>query len=107
MDLAIEKIELEKVVSEAFNIVSYGANKKDLEMLIDIDHQVPHYIWADAMRLKQILVNLVNNALKFTEQVEIKLYTNIIKDHGDEKSIMSLGSNVTVITILLDKIKKI
>jgi len=107
MDLAIEKIELEKVVSEAFNIVSYGANKKDLEMLIDIDHQVPHYIWADAMRLKQILVNLVNNALKFTEQGEIKLYTKIIKDHGDGRMILRFGVKDTGIGIPLDKQKKI
>lgn len=107
MKLAIDRIEVEEVVSEAFNIVSYGINKKRLEMLMDIDHKIPRYIWADAMRLKQILVNLLGNALKFTEKGEIKLYIEILQDHGNGKMRLRFGVRDTGIGIHIDKQKEI
>lgn len=103
MKLAIDRVELDEVVSEAFNIVSYGINKKGLEMLIDIDQDIPRYIWADAMRLKQILVNLLGNALKFTEKGEIKLYVNILQDYGNGKMKLRFGIKDTGIGIHKDK----
>lgn len=103
MKLAIDRIEVEEIVSEAFNIVSYGINKKGLEMLMDIDHDIPKYIWADAMRLKQILVNLLGNALKFTDKGEIKLYAKILEDYGDGKMRLRFGIMDTGIGIHKDK----
>ncbi len=103
MKLAIDRIEVEEVVSEAFNIVAFGINKKGLEMLMDIDHNIPRYIWADAMRLKQILVNLLGNALKFTEQGEIKLYATILEDYGNGKMRLRFGVSDTGIGIHKDK----
>lgn len=107
MSLAIERIATEKVVSEAFNIVSFGAEKKDLEMLIDIDQKVPSYIWADPLRLKQILVNLVNNSLKFTEKGEIKLYVKVKENQGEGKMILRFGVKDTGIGIPKNKQIKI
>ncbi|MCZ4317491.1 response regulator [Aequorivita viscosa] len=107
MKLAIDRIEVEEVVSEAFNIVSYGINTKGLEMLLDIDHKIPRYIWADAMRLKQILVNLLGNALKFTEKGEIKLYVNILEDYGNNKMRLRFGVSDTGIGIHKDKQQEI
>jgi PAS domain S-box-containing protein len=107
MKLAIDRIEVEEVISEAFNIVSYGINTKGLEMLLDIDHNIPRYIWADAMRLKQILVNLLGNALKFTEKGEIKLYVTILEDYGNSKMRLRFGVSDTGIGIHKDKQKEI
>ena len=107
MKLTIDKLEVEEVVSEAFNIVSYGINKKGFEMLIDIDHKIPQYIWADAMRLKQILVNLLGNALKFTEKGEIKLYITILKDYGNGKMRLRFGVIDSGIGIHQDKQQEI
>ena len=107
MKLAIDKIELEEVASEAFNIVSYGMNKKKLEMLMDIEEKIPRYIWADAMRLKQILVNLLGNALKFTEKGEIKLYIKILQDHGNGKMLLRFGVSDTGIGIRKEKQQEI
>ncbi len=103
MKLVRDRVEVEEVASEAFNIVSYGINKKGLEMLIDIDPKMPRYIWADAMRLKQILVNLLGNALKFTEKGEIKLYVNILKDLGDGNMRLRFGVRDTGIGIHIEK----
>lgn len=91
LKLNIDKIEVEELVSEAFNIVSYGIEQKGLEMLIDIDDILPKYFWSDAMRLKQVFVNLLGNALKFTEKGEILLYVKVLKDIGDDKKLIRFG----------------
>jgi PAS domain S-box-containing protein len=107
MQLDVDKVDLEEVISEAFNIVSYSVNKKGLEMLIDIGHNVPRYIWGDGMRLKQIFINLLGNALKFTEKGEIKVYVNVLKDYGDDKMRLRFGVRDTGIGIHAEKQKEI
>ena len=103
MKLDLDRVDLEELISETFNIVSFGINKKGLEMLMDIDHNIPRYIWADATRLKQVLVNLLGNALKFTEQGEIKLYVTILEDYGNNKMRLRFGVSDTGIGIHKDK----
>ncbi len=107
MKLDIDKVDVEEVISEAFNIVSYSVNKKGLEMLIDIDRSVPKFIWSDGMRLKQIFVNLLGNALKFTEKGEIKVYVNLLEDYGEGKMRLRFGVRDTGIGIHPDKQKEI
>lgn len=107
MKLDIDKVGIEEIVSEAFNIVSYGVNKKGLEMLIDIDQSIPRYIWADGMRLKQIFVNLLGNALKFTEKGEIKVYVNLLERYDDDNMRLRFGVRDTGIGIHRDKQQEI
>jgi signal transduction histidine kinase/response regulator RpfG family c-di-GMP phosphodiesterase len=103
LQLNLDKVEIEELVSEAFNIVSYGNNKKHLEMLIDIDDTIPRYIWTDEMRLKRVLVNLLGNALKFTEEGEIVLYVKVLNDLGEGKKLIRFGVRDTGIGIDKDK----
>lgn len=104
LKLNIDKVEIEELVSEAFNIVSYGINKKRLEMVIDIDETIPQYIWTDEMRIKRVLVNLLSNALKFTEAGEIVLYVKVLNDLGEGKKLIRFGVRDTGIGI--DKVKQ-
>ncbi|CAD7816259.1 Signal transduction histidine-protein kinase BarA [Chryseobacterium aquaeductus] len=103
LQLNLDKVEIEELVSEAFNIVSFNNNKKRLEMLIDIDDAIPTYIWTDAMRLKQVFVNLLSNALKFTEAGEIVLYVKVLNDLGEGKKLIRFGVRDTGIGIDKDK----
>ena len=103
LKLNIDKVEIEELVSEAFNIVSYGIDKKKLEMLIDIDDTIPRYIWSDAMRLKQVFVNLLGNALKFTDEGEIVLYAKVLNDLGEGRKMIRFGVRDTGIGIHRDK----
>ncbi len=103
LKLSLDKVEIEELVSEAFNIVSYNNNKKRLEMLIDIDDAIPRYIWTDAMRLKQVFVNLLSNALKFTEEGEIILYVRVLDDLGEGKKRIRFGVRDTGIGINKEK----
>lgn len=99
LKLKLDKVEIEEVVSEAFNIVAYGNTNNQLEILIDIDDAIPRYIWTDAMRLKQVFINLLSNALKFTEEGEIALYVKVLNDLGGGKKRIRFGVRDTGIGI--------
>lgn len=105
--LSIDKVEVEEMISEAINIVLYGLEKKGLEVLLDIDHSLPKYMWVDAMRIKLILVNLLGNAQKFTEEGEIKIYVKVLEDLGDGEKRIRIGIKDTGIGIHEDQLSEI
>lgn len=102
LKLNLDKVEIEELVSEAFHIVAYSNTRKHPEMLIDIDGTIPRYIWTDAMRLKQVFVNLLGNALKFTEEGEIVLYVKVLHDLGGGKKRIRFGVRDTGIGINIE-----
>jgi signal transduction histidine kinase/CheY-like chemotaxis protein len=71
--LDMEKIgfQLEDVLDNLSTIVSQKAQDKNLEFLIATQHDIPPNLIGDPLRLGQILINLVNNAVKFTERGEV------------------------------------
>ncbi|QRR01997.1 response regulator [Dyadobacter sandarakinus] len=80
LELDVEKCDLYQACTEAVDILTYQAQKKGLEMLLNYSGTLPRFIWADAVRLKQILVNLLGNAVKFTEKGEIELKVSALSD---------------------------
>lgn len=71
--LELENIDfdLESVMQNLADIVLFRANEKGLNLIFDYSPQVPLSLTGDPLRLEQVLVNLVNNAIKFTEQGEV------------------------------------
>jgi len=73
LDLEKIKTDIREIAEQTSDIIKYQASKKGLELLLDIQHDIPQWAMADPVRLKQILVNLVSNAVKFTSQGEVEL----------------------------------
>ncbi|MBE9661354.1 PAS domain S-box protein [Mucilaginibacter myungsuensis] len=87
LELDIEKTDLYELGSQAIDITAYQVQTKGLEMLMDISGDLPRFIWADALRLKQVLINLLGNATKFTHQGEIELKITVLSHKKDRTKI--------------------
>ncbi len=71
LDLESSEVEVEKLLDTTSSLVAESVGQKGLELVIDIDPAVPRVVIGDSLRLGQILLNFVNNAVKFTEQGEV------------------------------------
>lgn len=67
------KTDMFELLENSVDIVIYQANKKNLELLLDISSSMPRFAFVDPIRLKQVLANLLSNAVKFTEKGEVEL----------------------------------
>ncbi len=106
LDLEIGKHDLYELGSMATDIISYQVQTKGLEMLLNVSPALPKYIWADAVRLKQILINLLGNSSKFTEKGEIELKIETLSSQEDQTTIR-FGVRDTGIGINPEKLLKI
>ncbi|WP_395750958.1 ATP-binding protein [Prosthecobacter sp.] len=71
MDMEKLPVDVEKLLSETTDVFSHKAAEKNIELNVHIDSALPRKVLGDFQRIKQILVNLVGNAIKFTEKGEI------------------------------------
>jgi len=65
--------QLDKVLENVADVVAHKATEKGLELICDVAPDVPDSLIGDPLRLGQILINYLNNAIKFTEQGEIEI----------------------------------
>lgn len=84
--LNIEQVDfkIDDVFTDVANILSLKAEEKSLELLFDIAQNLPPYLTGDPMRLRQILLNLGNNAIKFTSQGEIIISAHLFKQKQEQ-----------------------
>jgi polar amino acid transport system substrate-binding protein len=85
LDMEAVEFDLLETMDNVANVITVKAQEKEnLEVLFYIDSQVPNFLVGDSLRLNQILINLGNNAVKFTEKGEIVITTKIVEKMDDE-----------------------
>ena len=73
MDLLVDKSNIYDMVSQVVNVILYQSQRKNIELLLNIEQGLPKTLWLDESRIKQVLINLLGNAVKFTDHGEIEL----------------------------------
>lgn len=107
LELDNDKADLFEIANQATDIISYQAQKKGLEVLLNVTSELPRFIWTDSVRIKQILVNLLGNAVKFTEKGEVELKVRVIEHPAGDKSVLRFEVRDTGIGIKKEKQTKI
>ncbi len=84
LDLFPEAMEVRRTLSDTLKSLAVRAGRKELELLCDIASDVPNGVAADVGRLRQIIVNLVGNAIKFTSEGEVALRVELLSETDDD-----------------------
>jgi len=83
LDLESVAFEIRAALLDTLKTLALRAHKKGIELTVDIPAAVPENIIGDPTRLRQVLVNLVGNSIKFTEKGEIKVRVEVEAQHPD------------------------
>jgi PAS domain S-box-containing protein len=67
-----------------YRLLKFKADEEFIEFLLEIDPEVPEYLMFDSLRLNQILMNLLSNALKFTKRGYVKLKVSVLEKQGNK-----------------------
>jgi signal transduction histidine kinase len=82
LELELLKEDIVKVAENSLNIVKFQAENKGLTLELETQQNIPRFAIIDALRLRQVLVNLLGNAIKFTEEGTVKLQLRFSKIDG-------------------------
>jgi len=107
MELEDRDFDLRTCIEEVLDVFAGQAGKIGIDLVYEIDHNVPAQIIGDSLRLRQVLVNLVSNAIKFTEQGEIFLGVHLLKTDTDGKIELQFEVRDTGIGIPADKMERL
>lgn len=106
LELDYNSFDLRQCVEEVMDIFSAKAAQKALDLVYQIDYQLPAQIVGDTHRLRQILINLINNAMKFTQRGEIFVEIELLSMDKDKLDI-AFHVRDTGIGIHQDKIPRL
>ena len=71
LELNLVEFHPRENIEETLRALALTAHQKGLELVCDIDRSVPEVLFGDSLRIRQVLVNLVGNAIKFTQRGEV------------------------------------
>lgn len=71
LDIIEEKFSLRQLIQEVWLIGTKQAEAKNLEFLVEIEERLPEYLTGDALHTEQVILNLINNAVKYTKEGKI------------------------------------
>ncbi len=106
MELENKDFVLRDCVEEVLEVFAAKAAQSGLDLIYEIDYNVPAQIIGDSLRLKQVLINLVSNAIKFTHKGEVLLKIHLQKATGNHLTI-AFEVRDTGIGIPADKLERL
>ena len=87
LEIEKEVFRLNRCVEDALELMGNAAAKKAIELVYFTRSELPDRLVGDASRLRQILVNLVNNAVKFTEEGEVSIHVDLLDQANEQLNV--------------------
>lgn len=84
MEIVPAQYEVSAMFSDLVNLIWIRAHQKELEFKVDIDHDIPSMLYGDEVRIKQIITNMLTNAVKYTEEGSVTLSAKGERAGADE-----------------------
>lgn len=78
------EFKLEKVLTDVVESLQQNANENKTSLLLDYDPKIPQQLLGDPIKISQIFMNLVGNALKFTKEGKVEVIAKLLKKEGEE-----------------------
>ncbi|WP_136608985.1 response regulator [Paenibacillus dokdonensis] len=107
MELEEHPFDLQNCIQEVFSLFSVEAGKKNLELVYFIDEHIPHVVFGDMARLRQVLINLIANAVKFTHQGGVYLMISPKEQTGGDSINIEFAVKDTGIGISAEKMDRL
>ena len=107
MELDLHDFDLRKCIEEVLDIFTTKASQFGLDLIYQIDHRIPVQVISDSLRLKQILLNLVGNAIKFTKSGEIFVAVRLLNQISENEIELGFEVRDSGIGISEDKLPKL
>ena len=101
MELEEQPFDLRECLEASMDLIRLRASEKGLELAYVMEPDVPPAIIGDVTRLRQILINLLNNAVKFTEQGEVVLILSSEPVQGDASSKATDAEKTRIVSFAL------
>ena len=105
LEVDLNEASLRELVADVQTLMQVRADEKNLMLNVKFTGQVPEKIVTDATRLRQILINLIGNAIKFTDQGEVRLVIRLLPD--SDKPIIEFAVQDTGIGMSADQIQRL
>ena len=105
MELVYGDYQLSSLINDIVNMIRPKANEKSLELIIDIDENIPSILHGDEVRIKQVIINLLTNAVKYTHEGSVTLQARAICK--EEKALITYSVKDTGIGIKPEDISKL
>ncbi|MCR5451762.1 MAG: fatty acid-binding protein DegV, partial [Lachnospiraceae bacterium] len=88
MEIVPVNYSMASLISEIVNMMWLRAEQKGLKLIVEADPYLPSEFFGDEVRIKQILINLLNNAVKYTKEGSVTLHIEAEKESGNEARIV-------------------
>ncbi|HMB73085.1 MAG TPA: response regulator, partial [Gammaproteobacteria bacterium] len=86
LDLELEKVSTEQLVADIASTIRLDVSRSGLQFEVEVPQPVPEFLYTDARRLRQMLLNLLGNAIKYTDSGRIAL--RVLYEAGREQQIV-------------------